>query len=323
MPIETIVQRLKNLSKLTEGWKFKMRVFVTGGTGFIGTHVVKELQSEKNALLLLSRQSKNAFSSLEMPNVDIAQGDLSNIEKWKDEVKQFKPQAAIHMAWESLPNYDAKTSIKNLNYGLNLITLLAELGCKSIVSTGSCWEYGQQSGKLGEDMMPKSTNAFTAAKNALHWVGREIAKEYGMHFIWIRLFYVYGPGQRETSLLPYIINCVRKGEKPEIKTPLARNDFIYVEDVARAISAIVKKPQKDGVYNIGSGSSTSVQQIVEIVCNEFNLQYSGADAPQNDSVVDFWADISKIKRDTGWEPKTGIKEGIQKTIDYYEKVGRQ
>ena len=140
-----------------------------------------------------------------------------------------------------------------------------------------------------------------------------------MHFIWTRLFYVYGPGQRESSLLPYIISCVRQGKNPELKTPAARNDFIYVEDVARAISDIVKRPQTDGVYNIGSGSSTSVQQIVETVCDKFGFPYEsgGLNSLTKSPVVDFWADISRIKSDTGWEPKTSIKEGIQKTIDYY------
>ncbi|MBT9150816.1 MAG: GDP-6-deoxy-D-mannose reductase [candidate division WS2 bacterium] len=296
-----------------------MRVFVTGGTGFIGTHVVGELQTEENALLLLSRQAKSNLSSFEIRNVDILQGDLSDIDKWKDEVEQFKPQVAVHMAWESLPNYDAKTSKKNLIYGLNLITLLAELGCKSIICTGSCWEYGQQSGKLHEDMILNPSNAFTAAKNALHWLGTEIAKEYDMHFIWTRLFYVYGPGQRETSLIPSIINCVRSGKKPEIKTPSARNDFIYVEDVARAISAIIKKRSRSGVYNIGSGYSMSVQQIIKIVYNEFNLKYSGADAPQNDSVVDFWADISKIETEIGWKRKYTLENGLLATIGWWRK----
>lgn len=296
-----------------------MRVFVTGGTGFIGTQVVKELQSEGNTLLILCQQPQEAASLMKMSNVDTVQGDLADINSFKNEVKSFNPQVAVHMAWESLPNYDAKTSVRNLNYGLNLITLLAESGCQSAICTGSCWEYGQQSGKLSEDMMPKPSNAFTTAKNALHWVGREIAKENNMHFIWVRLFYVYGPGQRETSLLPYIISCVRQGRKPEVKTPSVKNDFIYVEDVARAISAIVKRPQKDGVYNIGSGSSTSVQQIVEIVCDKLSFPYesSGLNSLTNSSVVDFWADISKIKSDTGWEPQTGINEGIGKTIDYY------
>lgn len=294
-----------------------MRIFITGGTGYVGSQVVQELQSAENDLLLLSRQSQDTLAK--MPNVDIVRGDLSDIEKWKDKVKRFKPQVAIHLAWESLPNYDAKTSIRNLNYGLDLITLLVESGCESVICTGSCWEYGQQTGKLNEDVPLKPTNAFTAAKNALHWLGKEIAREHGMHFIWTRLFYVYGPVQRETSLIPYIINCVRQGKKPEVKTPWVKNDFVYVEDVARAISAIVKKHEQDGIYNIGSGYSTSVKDIVELICERFNFPYerSMLNKPSDSSGVDFWADISKIKRDTGWEPQTGIKEGIQKTIDYY------
>jgi nucleoside-diphosphate-sugar epimerase len=299
------------------GWKFEMRIFVTGGTGFLGSHVVRELHGEGHALLLLSRQSESAFSK--MPNIGIVQGDLSDSANWENRVKRFKPQVAIHMAWASLPDYDARTSIGNLNYGLNLIALLAESGCESVICTGSCWEYGQQAGMLREDIALKPYNAFSAAKNALHWVGREIAREHGMHFIWTRIFYVYGPGQRGTSLIPHIIDCVRKGENPEIKTPWDKNDFVYVEDVARAVSAIVGAPQTDGVYNIGSGSSTSIQKVVEIVCNKF--KFPGQCGTLIDRTispaVDFYSDISKIRSDIGWEPKIGIGEGIGKTIDYY------
>ena len=302
-----------------------MRAFITGGTGFIGSYVVKELQGEENTLLILSRQPKNAFASLGLASTDMVQGDLSDIDKWKDEVGQFRPEAAIHLAWEGLPNYGAETSIRNLNYGLNLITMLAEIGCKSIICTGSCWEYGQQSGKLSEDASLKPLNAFSAAKNSLHWLGRQIAEEHDMRFIWTRLFYVYGPRQRETSLIPHVISCVRQGMRPEIKNPLTRNDFIYAGDAARAIAAIVKKPEKHGVYNIGAGSSTSVQEIVEIVCDKFGFPYesSGPNSLTNSSVVDFWADISRIKSDTGWEPQIDVKEGIQKTIDYYERIDAQ
>ena len=201
-----------------------MRIFITGGTGFIGTHVVKELQDEENTLLLLTRQPKTNSSLLDIPKtISIVQGDLSHIDEWKNEVEQFQPQVAVHMAWESLPNYDSNASIKNLDYGLNLITLLAESGCKSIICTGSCWEYGQQSGKVSEDMTLKPFNAFSSAKNSLHWLGEQIARENNMHFIWTRLFYVYGPGQRETSLIPYLINCAQKGKKPEVENLFARN----------------------------------------------------------------------------------------------------
>lgn len=294
--------------------KSKMRIFVTGGTGFIGRQVVRELAEEGHRLLLLSRQHGEALSSLD---ADVVHGDLSN-GAWKDVVAGFAPQVSIHLAWEDLPNYDARTSLRNLNYGLNLITTLADIGCNTIICTGSCWEYGRQSGKLDEDMPPQPYNAFTAAKTALHLLGRQIAEEHGMNFIWLRLFYVYGPGQRETSLIPLIINQVQKSRNLVVKTPLNRNDFVYVGDVASAIATIVNGPPRDGVYNIGSGHSTSVQEIVKLVCDRLNFpsQLAG-DTIQAEPPVDFWADIYRMKKRFGWEPKVDIAQGIQKTIEYY------
>lgn len=287
-----------------------MKIFITGGTGFIGRHLVKKLQENENSLLLLSQQPLKDINSVE--------GDLAGMEKWKNKVEEFKPDAAVHLAWEALPDYSSKTSIKNLKYGLDLLNFLAEIGCKVILTTGSCWEYGQQSGKLSEDMALKPLNAFTAAKNSLHWLGAEIARENDIQFIWTRLFYVYGPGQRETSLIPYLIKCAKGGKTPEIKNYSAKNDFIYVEDVAAAISMLLEKDKKSGVYNIGSGHLTGVQKITEIIFENFGLDYQHkkdkASRPV-DNLSDFYADISKIKKEIGWKPKFGIKEGIKKTIE--------
>jgi len=299
-----------------------MRIFLTGGTGFIGRYVVKHLEKEGCNILLLTRASKENISPImKSKKIKIVLGDLSDINKWKNKLKQFKPEATIHLAWEGIPDYGVKTSIKNLKYGLNLFEELAEIGCKKIICTGSCWEYGQNQGKISEDLPAKSLNAFTAAKNALHCLGREIAKENNIHFIWTRLFYVYGPGQRENSLIPYIIKCVKEGKELKIKTPSARNDFIYVDDVARAIVLILEKCYQSTVYNIGSGYSTSIQDIIKIVYSELNLQYKSKEIFFNTENIysdNFWTDISKIKKEIGWEPKIDIKNSIKKIISFYE-----
>jgi nucleoside-diphosphate-sugar epimerase len=295
-----------------------MRVFVTGGTGFIGRCVVNELRGRDHEVLLLSRRRQSAREKIR--GVFVLPGDLAGIAGWADEVKKFQPQAAVHLAWEGLPDYSVSPSIKNLDYGLDLVTLLAEAGCGSIIGTGSCWEYGRQTGELNEEMVPQPNNAFTAAKDALRQLGGEIAREHGTNFIWTRLFYVYGPGQREASLIPHIIGSVKEGKNPALKAPAARNDFVYVEDVARAITAIIERQLASGVYNIGSGLATGVRRIVEIACRKlaFPCENGGPDAPPDSHAVDFWADIARIKRDTGWEPETGIEDGIAKTIEYYQ-----
>ncbi len=268
--------------------------------------------------MLLTRQPKAAALYEEAAGtVKTVRGGLSEIDNWKSEVDSFYPEAAIHMAWESIPNYDTKTSVKNLKYGLDLIEMLADIGCKSVISTGSCWEYGEQSGSLGEEMPLKPFNAFSAAKNELHCLGREIARERSMQFIWTRLFYVYGPGQKDSSLIPYIINCALKGEKPKVKTPHAKNDFIYVSDVGKAISAIVTfRHNSYEIYNIGSGYSTSVQEIIKIVCEKLNrpCEKRVPDGVNNNSYDNFWADISRVKKHLNFEPRTSIADGIDKMI---------
>jgi len=301
-----------------------MKIFVTGGTGFIGQHVIKQLVKDKHTLLLLCLENEELpYSIKTSKTVQILRNDLSNIDIWKKEVEHFKPQTTIHMAWEGIPNYDYKTSMRNLIYGLNLITMLAEMGCKCVLCTGSCWEYGQKSGRLNEDSEVKPSNAFTAAKNSLHLMGREIAKENDMKFIWTRLFYVYGPEQKGHSLIPHIINAIRYGNTPDIKTPHSRNDFVYVEDVANAISMLTTKDPKGEIYNIGLGHSTAVADIINMVYRYYGLnkKYVSAYEISTDIVqTDFWADITRIKKDVGWEPKFNVEKGIEKTIEYYKKI---
>ncbi len=301
-----------------------MKIFITGGTGFIGKHLVRKLKTQGNELLLLSQQPKTELAFLEGErSIDVLEGDLGGIEKWIGGAAKFNPDKVVHLAWEAIPDYGLKTSMKNLNYGLTLICSLAEIGCKSLLCAGSCWEYGKQYGSLSEETASLPLNAFTAAKNSLRLMGQEIAKENNMQFIWTRFFYVYGPGQRENSLIPYLISNAKSGKVPELKNPSARNDFIYVGDVADALSEILEKSQQSTLYNIGSGKLTAVQDILKIILAKHGLeeQYKAVNPGPNDVFTDFYADISKIKKETGWEPRVGIEEGIRKTIDYYKNSG--
>ena len=90
-----------------------MRIFITGGTGFIGRHVVEKLQSEGHDLLILSHRPKIATSLFgTLKKVTLVKGGLSNINNWKNKVKLFKPKAAIHMAWEGIPDYSVERLLK-------------------------------------------------------------------------------------------------------------------------------------------------------------------------------------------------------------------
>lgn len=300
-----------------------MKIFVTGGTGFIGSHTVKLLAEKGHELMLLVHSNKQHLYVPALNEcVEFVRGDLDNIESWKECLIRFKPEAMIHMAWEGLPDYGIDACRRNLNYGVNVFIIAAEIGCKIIVSLGSCWEYAQQIGGLNEDSKIESTRIFPAVKNSLCFVGQAIAKEYGIKFYWPRLFFVYGPGQRNISLIPLIINSIQIGTTPEIKNPTNKNDFVFIKDVTEAIVKILEEKPNKTIYNIGSGYSTSISEVISLVYKTMGYKL---DRPiENERIANyngdnFWADITAIQSDVGWFPKYNLIEGIKLTIKYYVK----
>jgi len=291
-----------------------LRIFITGSDGFIGKHLIERLSNSGNELLLLTRKEYKPETIAQL-----VVGDLNHPETYKDALLSFKPDAVIHLAWEGIPDYGIEMSIKNLIQGLQLANILSETGCKKILCTGSCWEYGKRKGRLNEKLVSKPFNLFTASKNSLRLMFDSVAKEKGMESVWTRLFYVYGPGQRKKSLIPHLIESANNKTLPNISDPNARHDFVFVQDVAEALDLLIQKGIKGGIYNIGSGELTSISEIKDIVFEQigYDALLNKAEPKPTDSLREFYADISKINKKTGWKPKTEMATGIQKTISRF------
>jgi nucleoside-diphosphate-sugar epimerase len=294
-----------------------MKIFVTGGTGFIGRYTVKELRERGHRLLILSSEARGERGA------DLLKGDLADIARWKGRLKKFKPQAAVHLAWEGIPDFSYAQSVKNLNYGLALFAALAEAGCKKIVAMGTGYEYGDRVGKVDEEIHVLPASAVTAAKHALHMLGEEMAKEKGMDFIWLRPFKPYGHGQRAESLISYIMRCVAGNVPLTLKSPLTRGDFVYVGDVARAIADAAARGRGRATYNVGSGKLTSARDIAKMVCEgmgaskEYYKDFLRT--AKGKAVGGGYAELGTVRKGIGWRPTTDIRTGIQKTIrDFYE-----
>lgn len=291
-----------------------MRIFITGGTGFIGRHLIKKFEDSKHQVLILSRKTNRDYK-----NINFLKGNLSDISKVEKPLREFKPEVVIHLAWEGIPDYGPANSLKNLNQGIELFKLLAEIGCKKVLACGSLWEYGNSTGKVSEKTPITPLNSFTTIKNSLNILGREIFREIGIEFLWLRIFFVYGPGQKSISLIPYLIASGKSGEVAEIRNPNAKNDFVFVDDVADAILSLIENNAPEGEYNIGSGKLSALKDIVEIINSNFNIKsrFQKAEMKQMDKISALTADISKLKKATSWRPKTSLKSGVQKTIESF------
>lgn len=289
-----------------------MKIFVTGGSGFIGSHLLPVLVRKGHEVLSLERVAGTHGASC------VLQGDLYEPDSYRVELERFRPDGAIHLAWGGLPDYSLGNCRRNLLAGIDLFEALWQTNCKRIFVTGTCWEYGSLTGGVGESDQGVVTNLFAASKMALHAIGQSYSHMNGSLLVWGRPFFVYGPGQRASSLIPSCYSSLRAGVAPTINNPTAVNDFVHVADVADAIRALVESDDAAGIYNIGTGRPAAVWEVVNAVAGCLGLPPVYRDMPAATAAAGFWADTGRMDA-FGWRPAMSLEEGIAQSIATWKK----
>lgn len=286
-----------------------MRILITGAAGFVGKRILPVLKNHE--VLILTRSSVWENHS----HFTYLQCDLAQLDTVKEELSSFDPEVCIHLAWEGLPDYSLKMCQHNFNISVNLIKMMGDLGCRRIFVSGSCWEYGDISGKVTEEDTPCKIGLFASFKTSLRLVATSLSDEYGFELIWGRIFFAYGPGQRETSLIPTCIKSFKNNQVPDIKTPNVINDFIHVDDVAKYILAMVEGQYATGLYNIASGIPVTILDIVYIIA-ELLGKTSLLDLKRNKKQAQgFWADISLLQKSFSNHNQIALPVGIKRLLD--------
>jgi len=295
-----------------------MRVIVTGATGFLGQVLCRKLLERGHELLGLSRTGKsgNGLNSKVITYVPYSMG-----EELPKDVIDFSPTVLVHLAWSGIPDFSEQKCVENVESQLRFLKETEKLpGLKKIVGAGTCREYGARQGACieGERFAPGSY--FSWAKQSLGDYFALDCKRREMSFVWFRIFYVYGPGQRAESLVPTLIKAFKANKDPEINNPLAVNDYIYVNDVVNAFIKATEDENCHGIFNLGSGKTTSIAEIVGLVervirnTDDFSSQLIKKIGSIKSS-SGMWADISLSGRQLGWTPQVSLADGISRTID--------
>lgn len=302
-----------------------MKYFLTGATGFIGSHVLDLLVKQHSTAAYLIRESSDAWriKYIDENALDI-KGDLSDTSTFEKAFKDFAPDVVMHLGWEGVENAHRNdpTQKNNIETTMNLLKLSHEAGVQHFVGLGSQAEYGPCEDVIDEEQETNPVCEYGKAKLEAFEKAKTFCEEHNMRFAWLRLFSSYGPKDNPNWLISFLILSLLDGKEPEL-TPCEQEwDYVYVKDVARAIVATAQKEAAEGVFNLGSGKAKPLSEIVTMVRDliDPNLPLGiGKKDYREDQVMHLEADITKLSKATSWKPSISLKEGLEETIAWYKE----
>jgi nucleoside-diphosphate-sugar epimerase len=300
------------------------KILVTGGTGFVGARVVRQLIEEGREVAVLMRTSSNSRRIHDLlGRCTVIHGDLSRIEAARDQLKHFSPEALVHLAWEGVKGKDRNSGVQmdNVVRSINLYQLTEKIGCHHFVGLGSQAEYGLLSGRITEAAETRPTTAYGASKLATGLVLERTAAASGRPFAWLRLFSSYGPDDDPSWLIPYLIRSLLAGQKPSLTKAEQIWDYIHVNDVAAGVIAALDAGAS-GVFNLGSGQERPLREIISMIRDVIDpsLPLGFGEIPYRpDQVMHLAADITALSSVSGWSPTVSLKSGIAETVAWYKK----
>jgi dTDP-6-deoxy-L-talose 4-dehydrogenase (NAD+) len=283
-----------------------VKVLVTGATGFVGRHLVAALLARGCTVRAVARDVQKAadmpwIKDVEFVSADIHAADLNVAALTKG------VDALAHLAWPGLPNYRALFHFEhNLMADYRFIKGAVEAGVKQVLVTGTCFEYGMQSGPLSEKNDAQPANPYGLAKHTLHLFLLNLQQEHSFTLQWARLFYLHGEGQNPNSLLAALDRAIDAGDTTfNMSAGEQLRDFLAIETATAYLAAILHKRDFDGTINCASGQPVSVRALVEQHVRErgatIGLNLGHYPYPTHEPLA-FWAVTERLQQLLG-EPQ--------------------
>jgi len=295
-----------------------MKILVTGGAGFIGSNVSDALVKDGHEVTVLDNLSTGKEENIN-PEVKFYNVDLLDMESLELVFREFKPDVVNHHAAQidvrksvEDPAFDAETNIIG---SLNLFELSINYGVRRIIfsSTGGAL-YGEPSNlPATEDTPIEPLSPYGVSKYCVENYLNYFKRLYGIERVILRYANVYGPRQDplgEAGVVAIFTGKILKGEKPVIYGDGNQTrDYVFVEDVVQA--NVLALEGKEGIYNIGTGKETSVNELIEVFSKVLGREIKPEYAPPRIGEVHrISLDGEKAKKELGFVPKYSLEEGI-------------
>ena len=302
-------------------------ILLTGGTGFIGSHLLKTLLNENKKVILLKRSFSNTWRINEL--LDNQNLILKNIdeEALSDIFNQYAIEGILHLSAFSQRAHKSNSVSEmiqsNIEFPTNLLENSVNNNCKYFINTGSFFEYDLTNPPICENNKIKPFNLYGSTKIAFETLLKYYSLNYDLKCSTLKLFTPYGPKDDVNKIIPYLIIKSIKHEPIHIKSPTKKLDFIYITDIMNAYLSLIKNIMQLDDYesfNVGTSIGTSIKDVLNII--ESILGKNNDVTYGNVENEEVWCSNDKIKNILNWNPEINLKTGIKHTINYYEKVNK-
>lgn len=302
------------------------RILITGGLGFIGSNLCPVLQEKLGAEIRILDNLTNPAETLDFGEIELIEGDLRD----KDAVfKALKGvDAVVHLAAHTRVIDSIEEPLENFEINMigsfNVLMGMRENEVETIInaSTGGAI-IGEAEPPVNEDMPANPSSPYGASKLAVEGYLSAFLGSYDMKSVSLRFSNIYGPHSlnKSSAVAAFLKDIVRKKRITIYGDGTQTRDYLYVKDLAQGISNAIAS-EKAGVYQLGSGKPTSINDLVDILTNVVGEQYPfeiDYVDPRKGEILHTYCDITKALSNINYSVETDLKEGSQLTWDWYKK----
>jgi nucleoside-diphosphate-sugar epimerase len=296
-------------------------IIVTGGTGFIGRHLVKLLASENYNVTVITRNLKKSKNQLGN-SLNLIECNLNDINKLK--IDNIKCDVFYNLAWDGVSSEfkdNIDMQLKNIEMTLKIAEFAKNINTGLFISAGTVAEYVfcEETMDVYEKQTPN--DMYGASKVAAHFLLDVYTRNNNLPFIWCIIPSAFGEGRTDNNILSYTIRELLAGRKPKYGSLTQMWDFLYVKEIVRALKLIGEKGQSGKIYGIGSGVYKPLREYIEIIRDAINpnLPLGIGERPElSQKTFSSCVNINELTKDTGFVPQIYFEEGIKRTIEWFK-----